>query len=267
MQDKEFDDLFHSKLDNFEMEPSAQVWENIDAELKGRKKKALLPWLSIAASIIVLVIAGILFIPKKAKDDTTKPGKNNLAINHPASPVVKQHQDAPVKSGPEIKTIQPESTVPVNTIAAVRHTKKMIMPAKSTEQAAPVIKTEPVKVEEQQMIAAVTDPKTNEAVQHSVPGIETPLTIQQPPIDATPVTHDAPEVTTKPVLASAQLPAAKPNKVKKHGIRNFGDLVNLVVAKVDKRKDKVIQFTDTDDDGSTLTGVHVGAINIKKDNK
>ena len=40
MQDKEFDDQFRSKLDNFEVEPAAQVWQNIDTELSDRKKKA-----------------------------------------------------------------------------------------------------------------------------------------------------------------------------------------------------------------------------------
>ncbi len=66
MQDKEFDDLFRSKLGDFETEPSAQVWQNIDAELdRKRRKKSIFPMLGIAASIIVLITAGILFIPKK----------------------------------------------------------------------------------------------------------------------------------------------------------------------------------------------------------
>jgi hypothetical protein len=42
--------------------------------------------------------------------------------------------------------------------------------------------------------------------------------------------------------------------------------VNLVVAKVDKRKDKLIQFSDSDDDGSVITAVHLGALKIKRDN-
>ena len=65
MQDKEFDDLFRSKLDNFELEPSAQVWQNIDNELSGRKRRSIFPILSIAASVLILLTAGILFIPKK----------------------------------------------------------------------------------------------------------------------------------------------------------------------------------------------------------
>ena len=56
MQDKEFDDLFRSKLDDFEMEPTAQVWINIDAEMDGKKRKRSVFFsLRIAASVILLL--------------------------------------------------------------------------------------------------------------------------------------------------------------------------------------------------------------------
>src|SRR5947209_8023399 len=67
MQDSEFDELFRSKLDNFETEPSNNVWQNINHELNaGRRKKILTPILSIAATVLVLIAAGVLFIPQKA---------------------------------------------------------------------------------------------------------------------------------------------------------------------------------------------------------
>ena len=51
---------------------------------------------------------------------------------------------------------------------------------------------------------------------------------------------------------------------RKHKIHSFGDLVNLVVDKVDKRKDKVLEFTDDGDGDSNLTGVNLGIVKIKK---
>ena len=49
--------------------------------------------------------------------------------------------------------------------------------------------------------------------------------------------------------------------------RSFGGLINAVVGKIDKRKDKVIEFNDDDDDddGATVTGVNLGIIKIKKE--
>jgi hypothetical protein len=80
MQDKEFDDLFRSKLDGFEVKPSVGVWDNIALDLSaGKRKKILLPFLSIAASIIVLVSAGILFIPQKQNVISKHPVKNKTA--------------------------------------------------------------------------------------------------------------------------------------------------------------------------------------------
>src|SRR3569832_2565389 len=85
MQDKEFDDLFHSKLGNFEVQPSAEVWQNIDAELNGKKKNSIFPMLSIAASVLILLVAGILFIPKKGVVKHNKPDTNVIAKTTPAA--------------------------------------------------------------------------------------------------------------------------------------------------------------------------------------
>ncbi|MDB5134226.1 MAG: hypothetical protein JWP37_829 [Mucilaginibacter sp.] len=259
MQDKEFDDLFRSKLDDFEMEPSAKVWTNIDTKLDGKeRKKSTFPVLRIAASIIILVTAGILFIPKKENSGPVKPGKNRLVNNQAAQAVVKPIAHTPANTD-VVKDSRPANTVIANRVAVVQHHAEGVgAPVKSAGQTAHAIdNTEPVKTEEQQMLAAVST-KPVEITNPVVPDIATPLSIKQADLDET--------ATIKPVL-TAQNPAAKPANtvVRKRGIHNFGDLVNLVVAKVDKRKDKVIEFTDTDDDESTITAVNVGPIKIKKE--
>ena len=115
------------------------------------------------------------------------------------------------------------------------------------------------KVEPQQTIAAVEPPRKADITQPVVPGPETPL-VTKTTTENVGQTKAAPQVT-------AQLPATdqatKP--AKRRGIHNFGDLVNIVVAKVDKRKDKAIQFTDSDDDESTVTAVNIGPVKINKD--
>src|ERR1700744_3832492 len=125
MQDKKFDDLFRSKLDGFEMEPTAQVWENIGAGLDGKKRKSLTPWLSIAASVIILITAGILFVPKKEVVKHSRHPKNNLVVNKVKPVIVKPGNtvpvagvkkieviaQAPVKVKPSAKTHQPGTNV------------------------------------------------------------------------------------------------------------------------------------------------------------
>jgi hypothetical protein len=259
MQDNEFDDLFRSKLDDFEMEPSGKVWTNIDAKLDGKgSKKSIVPILRIAASIIILVTAGILFIPKKENSGMVKPGKNRLANNQATQAVVKPIAHTPANTD-VIESSRPAKTATANRVAAIQHRAESVEArVKSAGQTTQVIDdTAPVKTEERQMLAAgSTNPV--EITNPVVPDIATPLSIKQTNLDET--------ATVKPVL-TAQNPLAKSASavMKKRGIHNFGDLVNLVVAKVDKRKDKVIEFTDTDDDESTITAVNVGPIKIKKE--
>jgi len=72
----------------------------------------------------------------------------------------------------------------------------------------------------------------------------------------------------QPAMVKPALLVAATNsiKVKHKRIRSIGDVVNLVMAKVDKREDKLIQFTDSDDgDESNVTGINLGIINLKKE--
>ena len=67
VSDKDFDQLFSSKLANMEMEPSAHVWNNIADELDGKKKdKGGIGFMQIAAAVVIIMGISLFFIrPKK----------------------------------------------------------------------------------------------------------------------------------------------------------------------------------------------------------
>src|ERR1700761_7748044 len=96
MQDKEFDGLFRSKLDELEVEPSANLWGDIDAELSSGKRKKLLVILSMAATLIILCTAALIFMQK----DVVKPVKHNNIAKNDNAPVINK-----------IKIAKPEITV------------------------------------------------------------------------------------------------------------------------------------------------------------
>ncbi|MDO3625011.1 hypothetical protein [Mucilaginibacter sp. BT774] len=260
MQDKEFDDLFHSKLGNFEMQPSAEVWQNIDAELTGKKKKGIFQMLSIAASVLILLIAGILFIPKKGVVKGNKPDSNVVVKTNPSK--IKPGNTGPVNSAQKQQEQLAVVETPVKNTAKANRAKINTNAVEQKESANPSIaKTEVAKSEVRPLMASA-DTRRDEA-------------IKQEPIELTEATSAAAEKTMdnsainlqdQPVLATNQPAKAAKPVVKKHGIRSFGDIVNLVVAKVDKRKDKLIQFSDSDDDESVVSAVHLGALKIKRDN-
>ena len=259
MQDKEFDDLFRSKLGDFELQPSAEVWQNIDVQLDGKKKKSILPMLSIAASMLILLTAGILFIPKKGIVKGNKPDTNVVAKANPS--VIK-----PENNTKAVNPSEKQQEVLATVETPVKYTTKANQPKIKTnaveqrEQVnSSIEKTEITKPQDQPLMASAGIPKQNE-----VTPIE--LTEATSAEHKTTVDNSAINLPAQPVLA-ANLPAkTAKSAVKKRGIRNFGDIVNLVVAKVDKRKDKLIQFSDTDDDESVVSAVHLGALKIKRDN-
>ena len=260
MQDNEFDDLFSKKLNDLEMEPSANVWAGIDAELStGQRNRKLMSILSIAASVVILITAGVLFIPRKGQVDNTKQGKNRVAHNAVIKPL-KPRVVTTINTS-AVKSVGSTSLAQVNNVAVVHKYRKMNMQVDKAVKVVPVNNTtEQVKASNEQSLTAVV-PQKADNIKPVVPDLSTPLMAKT--ITADPV----PDISSKPVLATATPDDQAEPAVKKHRVRNIGDLVNLVVDKVDKRKNKIIVFSDTDGDESMVTALNVGPIKINKDNK
>jgi hypothetical protein len=261
MQDKELDRLFQQKLDDLEIQPSGQVWQSISAELNaGRRKVIVLPLLSAAAGVILLITAGILFIPKQ-------PVKHN--DQHHPTEIVKTHQ--PVKQtvavtvAPVVPPTPAQNKVPVNPVIAPVNTIAHVSKTKTRSNLMPSV---------QQPLTPAQSPvpaHTDEPLLANAPSVDYPVVKAGAPDTATRISPKPTIIDiekTQPVLI-AQVPSkaasvvAKP--VKKHRIRSLGDVFNVVIAAVDKRKDKVIEFSNTDEDDATITGLNLGFIKVKKE--
>ena len=263
MQDDEIDDLFRSKLDGFEMKPSANVWHGVTAELQPLKNKGVLvSFLSIAASILVLITAGILFIPQKGGVIIKHSDSTRATKTHSADSLVAKANNNPAKNALIVTTIGNNALIPINKVGSNNKagTTKVI-------QGENIVVTEKketaVRPVEQSEIASVTLKTNSKDV--VLPGNETKRVPKQP------IEETTMGFATKPLLVADQMPAQNepevgPELKPKHKIHTLGDLINVVVAKVDKRKDKVIEFTTRDDeDEATVTGVNLGIIKFKKE--
>jgi hypothetical protein len=262
MQDNEFDDLFRSKLEGFEAEPSANVWAGIDAELNGKRpKKILMPFLSAAASIIVLVGAGLFFIPQKQPVNNYHTIKKGGAKS--AQPVIAV---APKKNNLNATALKPKPVAGHHTTTASAGNIAGLIPAKAlnsipAKNAPEIIEQNTQAKTDDQLVIVSTPQKLNDLNKAVVPDDSTPLAVKQTAdISAT--------FIPKPVALTAQVPVIN-NSVTapvraNHKIHNLGGLLNAVVAKVDKRNDKIIVFGEGDDDDSNVTGVNLGIIKIKK---
>lgn len=250
MQDKELDELFRSKLDELEIKPSPNVWVEIEAGLeKDRRKKAYIPFLSIAASIVVLFTIGWLFMPQEARIIVKTATNANLA-KVPAT------------------TMGTDPTEPITVISK---------PAKIIRSGSVVVKNDALPTENQNADKDSTEsairPVTNSDEQlASINASKTAAITPVLPLESTqianlqPIQIKPPQVVeSQPIIA--QVPAIKDRGLAakpKHTMLSLGSLINAMVAKVDKREDKIIEFTDDDGD-SNITGVNLGIIKIKKD--
>jgi len=262
MQDKEIDELFSGQLANFEMQPSPSVWNKVAAGLDNKhSKKRVGLMLAAAASVLALLTAGILFLNKKT--DTGKAEQhNNIAVirkdtrPNTRSEINEQTVKQPATTGQQ-PTAMAVSSAPV--IARTAHPTKTKLTKQLKNTVSPAVPMTPVTTQpvttdeqEQQVLAAVVQHKTDVS-KPVVPDITLNAAATQP------------EQTDNTSVVSTTTQVSNTIKPKKRGIRSFGDIVNAVVAKVDKRTDKVIEFSNTDDDESTITGLNLGIVKIKKE--
>lgn len=253
MQDKDFDELFRNKLGDLEVEPSKGLWDNITAEVViDKKDRSALPFISIAASVLVLVAAGLFFIPK-IKPDITKPSKL-IALNHTGG----QKTNTVVPKAAEIKAVAPQiQQVAVVSLPVKQHSVKQSI--KKQNSGLPALNTDAIAQQQPRQIAPQT--AHNDVILAAV----NPDPLAQAAITPT-VTAEVKDThiaaLTVPALPAQTIATVQPKKPR---IRSFGDLINVVVAKVDKRKDKLIEFSNKDDDESLITGINLGIIRVKKE--
>ena len=261
MQDKELDMLFKQQLDDLEIQPSASVWQGISSELNtNRRKRILLPLLSAAAGVILLITAGILFIPKQHVKVDDKQHSNRVAdATKPVKqPVVKTAPIVPPTLVPNKTTVSPV-IAPVNAIAKTNKPKTKSNLTQPVQQ--PGINNKPsVDAPADQPMLAQT-PVVNYNVIKTT-GPDTAVTISPKPVV---LNNEKPQQALIAQADTQPLPTATKPVKKHHRIRSLGDVFNVMIAAVDKRKDKVIEFTNTDEDDATITGVNLGFIKVKKE--
>jgi len=253
MQDKEFDELFRDRFESAEIEPSANLWSNIEGKLTVKRKRIFPLYWSAAAAIIAAVTVALLF------QKTDKIQLNGTAVL--SQQTVKGHQD--------ILTHQPNGSD-----RAVPSEKKQ-----GTNQYASVSLQHNTEVEKRpnnltanlEVLADEPDNKKDLlAMQPSV--VISHLEYKEAKLKQEPA--KLPKAITPPVedvmLASADVTSEvnteadndevgnENKRAESKGIRNMGDLINYVVDKVDKRDEKFIQFKTDDDDNSSLIGLNIG---------
>ncbi|QKJ30796.1 hypothetical protein HQ865_13900 [Mucilaginibacter mali] len=260
MQDNEMDNLFRSKLEGLEMEPSAHVWDSISREMGApQQRRSIIPMLRIAASVAVLIGAGLYFMPKQQSVQGTKGPKVAVV------PIVK-HEDVIKPDATPAAQVDPSVNVkpavvkpqPVQQIANVgKHTSK-VQPVNVSTPDVVTKPTDPVKTQ-------APDPQQQALIANNTQ-VEKVKAVPNPAIPDVKIVDNTTVPTVKPDVIAA-VPTTKEGEeqpvAKKRKVTGLGGFLNKVIAAVDKRDDKIIEFTDTDE-GDAITGINLGIIKVKK---
>lgn len=245
IQDKDFDQLFKDTFENAEVTPSKNLWANIEAEIAPKQKRKLpVLWLA-AAAILIFVTVGILI----SKQQEVAGPDSKLATNIPkAEPtVVKVPVEDAVKN--IVSPIEPKKQA---------SSKRDYLPKKKVTQAKPLdlpkVITTDKQIKQDVQLAQNNDikPQGQDVLKQRIDAA-----IQQP--------KEEQIIASNPTAVKADEPLNDDDQSFKN-IKNVGDVVNIIVNKVDKRKDKFIQFR-TDDDDSSLSSINIGPFKIGKRNK
>ncbi|UKT64368.1 hypothetical protein [Pedobacter mucosus] len=249
IQDKDFDQLFENAFADAEVAPSRDLWNNIESEIAPKKRKKLPVYWLAAAVVLVMATVGILVFQQQDNDDQTKKiADNSIEKISPAIKdlSIKDSIETSITPVEEIKIKSPIYSKPIKALAS-NNVKTKVSPIKKQkvinvpETQKPEIIIAKVEVPKQDIVKK----KIEEAILQT--NAETLIASNAATIKADEVIGENIQTENK-------------------GIRNVGDVVNLIVNKVDKRKDKFIQFR-TDDDDSSLSSINIGPFKFGKNRK
>lgn len=255
MSDKDFDQLFQVGLADMKIEPSADVWSHITDELDGKKrtKGAGLPFMQIAAGIVVLMGISLFFL---------RPNTEKIPLHAYAATTINTTPE--VKAEDVVEATVYDTTKPSTLVAAVvnhpvKHQQKRI----SINTAKQPIITGLDSGRNVPTIAATTT--GNVSMQPLINSTRKVAGDVDPP--ATQSGYIAPLKPVNTLAAATAVVSHSTQDANKHKkIRSLGDILNVVIAKVDKREDKIIEFTnDNDDESFNITGVNLGLFKAKKE--
>lgn len=248
IRDKDFDQLFKDAFADAEVAPSRDLWSSIESEITPKKKRIVpIYWLSAAAVLLIATIGVLVYQQQDSSSGGKQLASNTIEKTKPVvqEPVVKDSSAtivAPVENIAPVLSVQPKV---VSAIAKTKVKQEVVKPVgKQT------IITAPEMQKQETYVAKIEEPKKD---------IKTKIeeAILQPKEEIVTAVVATPVKTDEPV---------NDNEQSNKGIRNMGDVINIIVNKVDKRKDKLIQFR-TDDDDSSLSSINIGPFKIGKRKK
>ncbi|WP_442795178.1 hypothetical protein [Pelobium manganitolerans] len=242
MLDKDFDQVFKSAFEGFELEPANNSWDKIAETLKSKpkKKNKQTLWMAAASFVIVAGFGISLFNKPVEVIKLRKHVVEELAQESPSETTFQEEFDTK-NSSKQFAAAKPQKNYPAKKLESENH----------------LPNAEDVKGDELKLDA------TTEAFVAEVKPLRaksvTELLLQQEEQDKIAKVYTENNISVSENTAATTI--ANDKKVK---INTVGDLVNFVIAKVDKREDKLIKMSQTAESDNEITEINLGLFKFKK---
>ncbi len=248
MLDKDFDAFFKSSLEDYEITPTADSWTKISEQINSKSRKSFPVFWMAAASIVIVLGFGIGLFTKPTEVIKLHPDKETEMIAN----LVKEQKTSVNNSETETEIVVDPVKKSVTTTTVGDNLAKDKIAVGTVANNERTVADEPLTAE----IVAVKSPKAlrPKLVAEQLLTAEEIINLKKNEA----IMLDDNQHT---FIASA---ADKPNPAKKNKISSMGDLVNFVVAKVDKRDDKIITMSKTDESDNEITGINLGLFKFNK---
>ncbi len=255
MLDKDFDQIFKSSFEDFEVQPAANSWDKITAGLdkKPKSKNFGIFWMA-AASVVVVLGIGIGLYTKPTEVIKLR-GNTEEVLSQGAKEKINEVENVNAEN---TKSKTNDDTKNNSLLADNQSTKKINKNNFETHatinNTSTVLLTKDTETEPSQIVATKA--------------IRTKTVTERILEDEASKNLDASKVKTQTLLAQNTIDE---NLVengyqtnRKQKIKSVGDLVNFVVAKVDKREEKIIKVSKTDESDNEITGINLGLFKFRK---
>ncbi len=241
MLDKDLDQLFKKRFDTFETEPNSDVWNAIANQLDGKraKKKAYPLFWMAAASIVIIISAGLWFYRPVEVIKLHGTADDQMAVVKPDETILKSANETSSNAS-ENPVSKENGLIPVKSVEIQKkrivfyHQNAMNLDRKLIKRNSVIAL---VKQDTEVLAQTKTDVNLSDKIK--------PMLLAN-------IDNKDPKIETK-------------QETPRKRIRSIGSLVNFVIAQVDKREDKIIEFKD-DDDGSEVSGINLGIVKFKGKN-
>lgn len=247
MSDREMDDFFKASFKDFEKKPEPGTWQRISQQIKGKtsERQALPSYLMVAASIAILAIVSVKLFNNEGETIKLRADVGDLDT-------LKVEDDVAAVNG---STVRPSDSLTFKSLEELRVDNEQRFLASIASYS-----NNTKKIERSESVNLALQPN-NELIHLEEPKHKQ-LSLN---IENGPSSKDTVLPQEENLVAMVENPIEKQDDEKVDKIKSVKDVLNFLVGKIDKRKNKIVYISKTEESDMEITAINLGLFKYRKE--